>query len=387
MRTFQLLKALAQEHTVSLLALADEAEHEAATSTLLADRLHRVRTIASPSTRRKRVRQLLHLVRGQSDILVVASAAKVQEALDELLSQDHYEVVLCEEVFSAGYRIPADIKVIIDQHNIEHELRWRTYQHERAWRLRKWYNWRESRLLRPVELERCQRADVVLVTSDRELRLLGSLLPRLPKGGIHVVPNGVDVGAFRPSGLQQEVPGRIIFTGNFAYFPNVSGALFFAQQCWPIIRAHVPDATWQIVGCDPTPEIQRLAALPGITVTGAVPAVQPYLAAASVAVAPLYIGSGTRLKVLEALAMRKAVVSTRLGCEGLSVVPGEHLLVEDQPQALAQAVIVLLRDPSRRAALGTSGRALIEEQYNWDSCGARILTVLDEMAREESWHL
>lgn len=380
-RNFHLLKALASRHTVSLLTLADGKEDATSISTVLTDRLHRIRTVPYSAARLKRARQLLRLARGKSDILTTFTLVEMQDALNELLSEDQYDAVLFESMLSAGYRIPPGIKVIIDQHNIEHELCWRSSQHERVW-LRKLYNRRESRLLKPVELERCQRADVVLVTSDRERKLLESLLPNQPAGGIHVVPNGVDVGDFHPGQSEQEVPGRIVFTGAFSYFPNVSGVLFFAQQCWPVIRSHVPDATWQIVGRDPPPQIRRLAAMPGITVTGAVPEVQPYLAAASVAVAPLAIGGGTRLKILEALAMRKAIVSTRVGCEGLAVVPGVHLIVEDHPQALADAVIALLRDPRRRVALGSAGRSLVEKLYSWDDCSARLFGALDGVAQE-----
>src|SRR5205085_10717683 len=135
---------------------------------------------------------------------------------------------------------------------------------------------------------------------------------------------------FRKDGPDCEVLDRIIFTGAMNYYPNIDAVLFFARQCWPLIQAQVPHATWQIVGYNPSPEVLELAKLPGITVTGSVPVVQSYLTQASVAIVPLQIGSGTRLKILEALAMQKAVVSTSIGCEGLSVTLGEHLLVADQ---------------------------------------------------------
>src|SRR5947209_3895560 len=142
-----------------------------------------------------------------------------------------------------------------------------------------------------------------------------------------MVSNGVDTDAFHKNNQEQEIANQIIFTGAMSYYPNVDAVLFFAEKCWPLIRARVPAATWLIVGSEPLPEVQKLADLPGVLITGSVPDVKPYLARSAVAIAPLLIGGGTRLKILEALAMQKAVVSTSLGSEGLSVVPGKHLIL------------------------------------------------------------
>src|SRR5206468_2859821 len=191
---------------------------------------------------------------------------------------------------------------------------------------RKWYYWWESRKIRPVELERCRSAHGVLVTSEREASLLKSLLPNTM---LAVVPNGVDTEAFQQPNQQPEIPDRIIYTGAMDSYPNVDAVLYFARECWPRIQSKVTTATWQIVGRNPPPVVQDLAKLPGISVVGSVPDVKPYLAAATVAIAPLLIGSGTRLKILEAFAMGKAVVSTSLGCEGLACVSGRDLMVAD----------------------------------------------------------
>jgi len=267
------------------------------------------------------------------------------------------------------------VKVIIDEHNLEYEIRLRTYERESAW-LRKWYNWLEGHLLKPVEIKRCGEADAVLVTSERERRALKRLLPQRM---IEVVPNGVDIEFFHGQCTEQAVECRIIFTGAIDYYPNTDAVLFFSQQCWPLIRAQVPAVTWQIVGKNPPPQVQRLASLPGVTVTGPVPDVRPYLASATVAIAPILIGSGTRLKLLEAFAMRKAVVSTSIGCEGLAVEPGKHLLVADQPAAFAQAVVELLGDAEKRGKLAGAARSLVEAEYSWEQCGARLLHVLEKI--------
>jgi sugar transferase (PEP-CTERM/EpsH1 system associated) len=374
-RNYHLLKTLACKHSVSLLALAGETS--AKETSFLENLTSTMRIIPLQKAAPKRRQQFIDALRGKSYILNAHTLVEVQDALDTLFASSYYDVVLFESVLMAGYRLPKGMKVVIDQHNIEYELRVRTYQHETAW-VRKWYNWREGFLIKPVEIERCRNAHKVLVTSERERLSLQSMLPA---GLIEVVPNGVDIEQFDgncTTEVAQEVPGRIIFTGSMEYYPNVHAVLFFAQKCWPLIQEQIPHATWQIVGKNPLPEVRRLAGLPGVTVTGSVPDVRPYLASAEVAIAPLLIGSGTRLKILEALAMRKAVVSTGIGCEGLSVVPGEHLVVADEPEAFAQAVVAFMNKPEVRNVFGNAGRALVESEYSWERCGTRLLRAFEE---------
>lgn len=374
-RSYHLLKALARKHTVSLLTWGDESKWEIQTQGIT---LQHVRHIPfQASTQRKRVQQLTSVLRGRSYLADTYKRAEVQQAIDALLAQDHYDAVIFESVFMAGYRVPEDVSVIIDQHNIEHELQRRTYEQERSWS-RKWYSWLEMRSLKPIELERCRQAQGVLVTSEREYLLLKQLAPQCH---VEIVPNGVDTEMFSAGDAQQEVANRIVFTGTMSYYPNIQAVLFFAKECWPRIQAQVPQATWQVVGTSPPPEVQQLAELPGVTVTGAVPDVRPYLAAASVALVPLLIGSGTRLKILEALAMQKAVVSTSLGCEGLAVETGKHLMIADQPERFAQVVIDLLQHADERASLGKAGRALVEVEYSWERCGKALNRALEEMVR------
>jgi sugar transferase (PEP-CTERM/EpsH1 system associated) len=375
-RSYYLLKALATKHAVSLLALdGAPAQGLARKTSPLENLTYSMEVIAPPESLSKRWQQLVGLLQGKPYILNASILVEMQAAIDRLLDSGRYELVLFESVLIAGYRLPREMKVIIDEHNLEYELRLRTYQHEKAW-LRKWYNWLESYLLKPIEIKRCGEADAVLVTSERE-RL--ALKRQLPASVIEVVPNGVDIEFFQGQCTEQEVENQIIFTGAINYYPNTNAVLFFAQQCWPLIRAQIPTATWQIVGKNPPLKVQRLAELPGVTVTGSVPDVRPYLAAAAVAIVPIRIGSGTRLKILEAFSMQKAVVSTSIGCEGLEVEPGRHLLVADQPETFAQAVVGLLRDAEKRRELGRAGRSLVEAEYSWEYCGSRFLRVFERI--------
>jgi glycosyltransferase involved in cell wall biosynthesis len=379
-RNYHLLRALAQKHTVSLLALVRPEEREESATAHLQPHTRAILQVDAPVTGSKRVNQLVALAKGESYSLTSQILPAAQAALDDELAHGDYDAVLFEGLLVAGYRVPSGVRVILDEHNIEYELLQRSYQAGHGL-VRRGFNWMEYHRLKPREIARMQRADLVLVTSEREQLLLKGIVPGK---NVRVVPNGVDTAAFTPDPAIAEAPGRLIFTASFDYYPNVQGALHFADTIWPRIHSARPDATWHLVGRNPPPEIQRLGALPGVTVTGSVPKVQPHLAAAQIAVVPLLTGAGTRLKILEAMAMRRAIVSTALGCEGLACVPGEHLLVADEPETFAAAVVDLLDDAPRRASLGEQGRALVESRYSWDFCGSQLLAALDA-AQENGW--
>ncbi len=383
-RNFQLLKTLSQQYNVSLLILTSDAEMiESQRVSSLNEYACSIQLIRCDlPDHSKRLIQLLCAIRGRSYFLNLLTVPEMQSALNTLCTQQHFDIVLFESVLVAGYQLPTKVKIVIDQHNIEHELLERTFKHVRA-PIRKLFSWRESRLLKRGEIVRCQSADLVLVTSEREYAALRRFLPEQQ---IHVIPNGVDIESFIPGDPSHEMTHRILFTGRMDYYPNIEAVLFFARECWPLIQAQVPDASWQIVGKDPPREVRDLSALPGITVTGTVPDVTSFLAQASVAIAPLRIGSGTRLKILEALAMGKAVVSTSLGCEGLSVISGKHLIVADRAQEFAQAVVDLLKDSQKRADLGCFGRKFVETAYSWENSGNRLVEALKANFEEREEH-
>lgn len=387
-RNYHLLKALASRHAVTFLGLIGSDEHvdgvrvnpDSKRETTVPAEVRLLtrdsRLIVLPETSHKRWRQLATLASGRSYTAAQFLVPAMQAAIDRECAIRRYDAVLCENALMSGYRFPPGVPVVIDEHNLEYEIVLRTFRSDTS-PFRKWFSLVEGSLLRPAEIRLCKRAAAVLVTSERER---GILQTKLPSQAIEVVPNGVDTAAFSAVPVVRETPGAIVFTATMDYYPNAQAVRFFAEECWPQVRACVPEATWEIVGRNPPPDVLKLAQQPGITVTGTVPDVRPYLAAASVAIAPLQVGGGTRLKVLEALAMRKAVVSTSLGCEGLGVVAGRHLEIADDPRDFAQAIVALLGDPARRLALGSAGRTLAEQGYAWEKCGDRLLRVVEALA-------
>src|SRR5258707_4756589 len=250
-RNYYVLRALARQHMVSLLSLIDSKE-DLDKSSLLEDFVHRIRCVVRPVAAQKRFQQLVYVARRKSYSLGINSCMEVQKALDELLAEEHYDVVCFESALMAHYRLPDDVACIIDEHNVEYELLWRTFRYEAAgWR--KWYNWWESRVLKPVEINLCQRANLVLTTSEQDCQTLKSALSSIP---IEVVPNGVNIEEFQDHSACQD-SCQIIFTGAMNYYPTIEAVVSFARTCWPLIREQVPRATWVIVGREPPLEVSK----------------------------------------------------------------------------------------------------------------------------------
>jgi len=257
---------------------------------------------------------------------------------------------------------------IFDDHNAEYVLQQRAFEADIR-QPRRWvaalYSLIQWKKLSRYEATICRLADRVVAVSEADKAALQRLVSGLE---VTVVPNGVDVEYYASADIRPApLPSRsLIFTGKMDFRPNVDAILWFYREVLPLIRKKVPDTHFYIVGQSPHRRILRLADDPAVTITGYVDDVRPYIAAASIYVVPLRIGGGTRFKVLEAMAMGKAIVSTSLGCEGFEgLVPGRELCIADAPTEFAQWVIELLDDAPRRERLGQAGRRFVEERYDW----------------------
>jgi glycosyltransferase involved in cell wall biosynthesis len=181
---------------------------------------------------------------------------------------------------------------------------------------------------------------------------------------VHVVQTGVDTSYFTPMpGLEGRA--HLVFTGSMDWLPNEDGMLYFVRDILPRIRQVEPEVTLSIIGRAPTPAVKRLAEEHGIEVTGRVDDVRPHVARGDVYVVPLRIGGGTRLKIFEAMAMAKAVVSTTVGAEGLPITPGRDVMIADEPARFAQAVVHLIRDQESRRRIEGAARELVVTKYDW----------------------
>jgi len=285
----------------------------------------------------------------------------MQKEVARLMTATQFDLCVADFLHTTP-NVPLDgpLATILFDHNVEHIIWQRLGRVEtRPWRRALLeLEWRK---MRRYEARACTQARLTVAVSDADRLLLAS---HAPEASVCTIPTGVDTTYFTPNG-SQETPGALVFTGSMDWFPNEDCILHFTEAVFPRIRDAVPDASLTVVGKNPGPRVKRLAAIPGVRVTGTVDDVRPYVAAAAVCVVPLRVGGGTRLKIFEALAMGKAVVSTTVGAEGLPLIPGTHFVQADDPAQFADSVVALLRDSGRRRALGSAGRRLVEERYSW----------------------
>ena len=223
--------------------------------------------------------------------------------------------------------------------------------------------------LRREELGTYREADGVYLCSAADER---RLLDDAPGVRTAVVPNAADVDYFQPRSTDPPPDGRtVVYFGLLATVPNIDAVVHFVQDIWPRIAEARPDARLKIIGPRPPRSLQALAG-PQVELTGFVSDLRPHLAAAAAVVTPLRLGGGTRLKIVEAMAMGKAIVSTTLGAEGIAAIPGRDLLIEDQPEAFGDAVNRLLGDPKLVARIGQSARSLAVQRYSWNGAALAL---------------
>lgn len=372
-RVFQMVRHLGARHHVSLLTYAKPYEHaEVAAMRGTCAAVHTVERMR-PKGAAKRRQQLASLLSPVSFQWRQLRTTRMQRAITRVLAEARYDLVQVESSKMCGFDFPAGTRLVVDEHNIEYELLYRSYREEHS-PVRKLYNWVEYRKFRREEEQAWRRAAACILTSEREEAILRRHLPGTPAV---TVPNGVDTEYFRPTDVTPD-PDSIVFTGLMSYRPNEDAVFWFVREILPLIRRSRPNVTFTIVGSSPPPEVERLAG-PGVVVTGRVPDVRPYVERAAVCVVPLRYGSGTRLKVVEGLAMGKPLVSTALGCEGIAVRGGEHLLMADEPASFARHVLQVLDSPALAAELGRRGRALVEGRYDWGGIVRGMETFYDEL--------
>lgn len=321
----------------------------------------------------KRLLQLRSMASTRSFERLIVSVPAFQEALDRVLRAKAFDIVNLEFSFLGHCNLrqaPPECRpptLVVGSHNIDYDL---ARQYSRAGSLpRRVYagaNWRK---LRREELAAYRDADGVSLCSEADQR---RLLDEVPGIRSLVIPNAADVEYYHPSATEPSPDGpTVVFFGLLSYFPNVDAVTHFVQDIWPRIAEAHPDARLKIIGAQAPPSLLALRQK-GIEVTGFVSDLRPHLASATAVVVPLRFGGGTRLKIVEAMAMGAAIVSTSLGAEGIEAVPGRDLLIEDEPVAFAKAVNDVLAAPALAARLGQSARQLAVEKYAWSSAATSL---------------
>jgi glycosyltransferase involved in cell wall biosynthesis len=364
LRSFHTIEELSRRHRVTVLTTHGPDDDHVA----LAERLSRcegVRSFPYVAAKRNSLQFGLALARSWFSRYPVDlrkwRVPALRNEVMRLAAAHEVDVCVADFLFAVpNVPSPISIPMIFFEHNVEHIIWKRLCQIEtRPWRrLLLELEWRK---VRKIEAEACRRASVTMAVSEEDRRLL---LAIAPGSRVAAIPTGVDTVYFAPNGIHED-PARLVFTGSMDWFPNEDAILHAIENILPLIRSEMPEASLTVAGRNPTSRLRVAAAHAGVRMTGTVEDVRPYIAEAAVYVVPLRVGGGTRLKILEALAMGKAVVSTTVGAEGLPLVPGKHFLRADDPREFAGAVLTLLRDPDRRRALGSEGRRLLEQRFSW----------------------
>ena len=387
-RVFNLLKQIAEKSDITLLALETQPTDEEGVAELqqLGVQVHLVPNaptlprVSIDTFLKAFLRTLINAFHRQQPITVSRyDLPTYRQRFKELLATEDYDLVHYEMFHTAQFHTETDLPGVLSQQNVDSEI-WRRLCSETANPFYKFVYWTQQRAFQRYERVLSPKFDVVTCTSDIDALVFQQ---HCAEDAIAIIPNGVDVTHFQPD-FTTESPAHLIYIGSMDWYPNEDAVAFFADEILPSIQSEVSDVRFSIVGGNPSARVEKLAERDSVIVTGRVPEIKPYFAEATVFVVPLRIGSGTRLKILEALAMGKAIVSTSVGAEGLDLKDGEEIFIADEPKPFAEAVTRLLTDPALRRRIGENGRARVEKDYDWRSIGEKLHRLYTEIGGRAS---
>lgn len=374
-RSFQMMKALSRKHAITFFTYYQR--HDGDQHKELENIFDRViccpLSIPDSGTAGERLRYAKNLLTWSPYALSKYRSRQVARRLKNLVLTDTYDILIAD--FCVGgvnfpWKLPHT--KILFTHNAEAEI-WRQHFLMAESPLWKFVTWREWKTMLRRESAYARRADHVFTVSQNDREYFSRFVPA---DNITTIPTGVDAEYFHPT-QTSEALDSVVFTGAMDWKPNEDAVLYFCAEILPRIRTKLPSLTFWIVGRNPSECVRRLATQDSrVRVTGRVDDVRPYLHQAAVCAVPLRIGSGTRMKIFEAMACGKAVVSSSLGAQGLPIKDGRNIVLADRPEEFAAGVIELCQNKAKRADIGTQARALVAENYTWDTIGEQVSALL-----------
>ena len=383
-RSFHLLKEISRLHEVTLVSgIANEQERLAAASLREEVPDLTLRPI-SVAARNGVTRRLWRAGTNVFDSLPYTWAAyrdaRFTANLRGVLASVPYDVVHCDHVqvahAVASLRTPPRV---LNAHNVDSVLLRRLAAVEPNRIRRRLIEWQAGKVRR-AEQRAYREFDACVAMSDVDRAHILTIAPAV---WVAVVPNGVDLSWFRPSGTPPE-PDLMVFSGSMDWEPNIDAAVYFARNVLPRVRRSRPMARFLVAGRDPSPELRaQLRGEPGVAFSGTVPDIRPYLTKACLVVVPLRVGSGTRLKILEAWAMAKPVLSTTVGAEGLPARDGENIAIADSAEDMAARAVDLLTRAKERERLGMMGQQMAEDRFSWSTIGRSLATMYDTVVKRQ----
>jgi len=379
-RTYQMLKHIKRDHEVTYLSFAN-AEDAGEMVARAVEYCHKLVTVPWREPQKSGARFYRDLAFNLCSPLPYAiqkyRSRAMREAIERETRERDYDAIVCDFLTMSINLPPALYRAaVLFQHNVESTI-WQRHCEMQTGAIKRAFFHHQWQKMSDYERSVCRRFNTVIAVSpvDRE-----QMREAFGLQEIYDVPTGVDTDYFRPLGGAAASP-ELVFTGSMDWMPNEDAIHYFAEQILPRIAREIPDVTLSVVGRNPSPSLKALAAANAhIKVTGRVPDIRPYVDRAAAYVVPIRIGGGTRLKIYEAMAMDKPVISTRIGAEGLPVRDGEELLLADDPEGFARAVIRTLNDARLAGRLGRRAGALVRERFGWDRAAARFIEVCERAA-------
>jgi sugar transferase (PEP-CTERM/EpsH1 system associated) len=385
-RNLHVVRYLAKRHKVTLLTFRPDGPMDLSTLTEICEVAE-----ALPMPRRSMARRLWQFTSSMlPDVAWRLQSEAMARRVEELCTSSYFDAIHVEGIEMVPYGLMA-LKLdpmawmTYDAHNAEYMLQRRAFTTDiphagsfvrGVYSLNQWWH------LRRYESFLAQMCKHVITVSPADQAALARLSLHI-RERLTLLPNGVDLDYWAPEEVAPEammVAESLVFDGTMDFRPNVDAVKWFAREVWPLVRKDHPEAGFYIVGRNPVPEVRSLADVQGITVTGPVDDMRPWVAGASVYVVPMRIGGGVRLKVLQAMAMGKAIVTTPMGAEGIGARPGVDMLLARTPAEFAASVQHLLDDPDLRRSLGESARELVATRYAWNN----LLPTLDTIYKRKS---
>jgi glycosyltransferase involved in cell wall biosynthesis len=372
-RTYQVLRQLKKDHHITYLCLSASTDPQESFEKA-SEYCHRLLTAPWREPAKGTREFFLDLARNLVDPLPYVQAKYRSEIMrghvSRLAAAGELDVVI-SDFLTPSQNVPADLPcpTVLFQHNIETVLWERLYQNQESLP-RRAYFYGQYLKMRRFEGQECRRYDAVATVSTNDSDALRRL------HGIHDVfdvPTGVDTDYFSPGSAARD-PDELVFTGSMDWMPNEDAMLFFAEKILPLVERAAPAVKVTVVGRNPTEKVVALAREnKRFSLTGWVEDVRPYIDRGAVYIVPLRVGGGTRIKIYEAMAMARAVVSTTIGAEGLPVKDGDEIVLADEPQAFADGVVRLLRDREARARIESAARKAVVERFGWDKAAEALL--------------
>ena len=380
LRVLNLLKQTAQRNRVTFLALETQPTDKEGIEYLrsLGIEAHLVsHTSRLPPTTFRSVSQAVF---ARKPVTVARyDVPAFRKAFHSLLDTSSYDLIHYEMFHTGQYYLETNARSLLSLQNVDSHI-WRRLREQTSNPLRRGLFRTQECAFRRFERTMCNRFNLVACASGVDRDLMDEICSELNSD---VIPNGVDTTLYQPD-HEVEEEATLIYTGSMDWFPNEDAAIYFIDDILPTIQEKRPNLKFYVVGQFPSERLKRYGNRPGVIITGRVDDVKPYIARATVYVVPLRIGGGTRLKILEALAMGKAVVSTSVGAEGLNLSAGDEIMIADESARFADGVLQLMENGGMRRELGDCGRQRVEAEYDWRQIGEKLQELYEAVVAGDS---